>query len=456
MDLLSGLGYALDTPGALTRGLLTGRPGERASGEDLLRALGIEDAGWLANTATELVADPMNLIGGLGVAKKLLAPMKARAANVSALKMGGEANILADRTRRTMADALGAANEIQRGNEMRQAGAANAAIAKTALDKKVADIVSATPGATPEVIQKMLTAPVDDAAQLIGSLLGGKNVEPMPPMFQRSGLRWYDFSPPEGLHGAVHSARPEVQMIRRGLAPKRGASTGVHEAVHYAQHELPQVANTLDVATKVHGLDAVEQVAGRDFAESLLMKHLGQGLGGAQQFNLASEGAPYTMTHLLNQQPKIGEVLGQWNAGLATEAEAKTAIREGVIKAFPRHNRQLEEMQAAARSGKSMRRYLGQEVGSGIPAMTEKDANEIVNSLVAILSGEGRNANALVPVGVAEDIMRSRAVPRVPIAPQNPAPYMEPILHRIPSRREANPLIAALLGYNVANQSLPQ
>jgi hypothetical protein len=81
MDLLSGLGYALDTPGALTRGLLTGRPGERASGEDLLRALGIEDAGWLANTATEMAVDPMNLIGGLGVAKKLLGASKVRTAN---------------------------------------------------------------------------------------------------------------------------------------------------------------------------------------------------------------------------------------------------------------------------------------------------------------------------------------------------------------------------------------
>jgi hypothetical protein len=42
-ELLSALGtvgYALDTPGAYTRGLLAGRPGERVDGRDMLESLG--------------------------------------------------------------------------------------------------------------------------------------------------------------------------------------------------------------------------------------------------------------------------------------------------------------------------------------------------------------------------------------------------------------------------------
>lgn len=62
LSLIESLGYALDTPGAYTRGLLSGRPGERASGRDMLRSWGIEDPGFWGGTAAEMLADPLNMI----------------------------------------------------------------------------------------------------------------------------------------------------------------------------------------------------------------------------------------------------------------------------------------------------------------------------------------------------------------------------------------------------------
>ncbi len=52
-ELIGGVGYALDTPGALVRGALSGRIGERASGKDLLSSLGLlnEDSGFLGDVA---------------------------------------------------------------------------------------------------------------------------------------------------------------------------------------------------------------------------------------------------------------------------------------------------------------------------------------------------------------------------------------------------------------------
>jgi hypothetical protein len=66
-DVLGGIGYAVDTPGALLRGVLAGKPGQRATGRDVLR-LGENkpglDAGDVAGFLAEMVLDPVNLVGG--------------------------------------------------------------------------------------------------------------------------------------------------------------------------------------------------------------------------------------------------------------------------------------------------------------------------------------------------------------------------------------------------------
>lgn len=69
-DLIGGVGYALDTPGALMRGALEGRPGERASW------------GWW-----DLLADPVNLAGGMGLLSKLLKGRSSAQALKSALEI---------------------------------------------------------------------------------------------------------------------------------------------------------------------------------------------------------------------------------------------------------------------------------------------------------------------------------------------------------------------------------
>jgi hypothetical protein len=62
LDALGDAGYALDTPGAYLRGALAGRPGERASGEELLSGYGV-DAGPWGGMAAEMVLDPLAIAG---------------------------------------------------------------------------------------------------------------------------------------------------------------------------------------------------------------------------------------------------------------------------------------------------------------------------------------------------------------------------------------------------------
>ena len=71
----SWLGAGLDTldlPGALVRGLLAGRPGERVSGDELLRGWGYDDPGAFASTATSMATDPLSYLALLGPAARLL------------------------------------------------------------------------------------------------------------------------------------------------------------------------------------------------------------------------------------------------------------------------------------------------------------------------------------------------------------------------------------------------
>lgn len=94
MDLIDGVGYVLDTPGAYTRGLIAGRPGERVAGRDLLERYGIVganqeglDAGDVGGFLAELLLDPTNLIGG-GALKAVTGANKGiRAANASSKAM---------------------------------------------------------------------------------------------------------------------------------------------------------------------------------------------------------------------------------------------------------------------------------------------------------------------------------------------------------------------------------
>lgn len=77
-ELLGDVGYVLDTPGALTRGLLSGRPFERASGREMLESWGILDpnkegfdAGDVAGFGADVIVDPLNILGA-GILGKLL------------------------------------------------------------------------------------------------------------------------------------------------------------------------------------------------------------------------------------------------------------------------------------------------------------------------------------------------------------------------------------------------
>jgi hypothetical protein len=98
LDILSGVGYALDTPGAYTRGALAGSPGKRKSGREMLEALGLAgreegkwDMGDFTGFGAEMLLDPLNLVG-VGALKKVLGLAgKAKSANAAsdALRASG-------------------------------------------------------------------------------------------------------------------------------------------------------------------------------------------------------------------------------------------------------------------------------------------------------------------------------------------------------------------------------
>jgi hypothetical protein len=95
-DTLSGIGYALDTPGAYTRGVLSWRPGARVGGRELLENWGVLgantpglDMGDVAGFGAEMLLDPINLIGG-SVLKGLTSANKAIRAGNKLVRAGNE------------------------------------------------------------------------------------------------------------------------------------------------------------------------------------------------------------------------------------------------------------------------------------------------------------------------------------------------------------------------------
>ena len=90
LDILEKAGYALDTPGAYTRGLLAGRPGERVGGREMLESWGAVganqeglDAGDVGGFLAEMLFDPLNLVGAGLFSKGAKAARGIKAANRS-------------------------------------------------------------------------------------------------------------------------------------------------------------------------------------------------------------------------------------------------------------------------------------------------------------------------------------------------------------------------------------
>jgi hypothetical protein len=79
IQLLSGLGYLADTPGSLARGVLSGQPGERVGGREMLEEWGVLgqntpglDWGDALGFGAEMLVDPLNLLAGAPLAYKAL------------------------------------------------------------------------------------------------------------------------------------------------------------------------------------------------------------------------------------------------------------------------------------------------------------------------------------------------------------------------------------------------
>jgi hypothetical protein len=89
IQMLSGLGYAVDTPGALLRGVLSGAPGERRGGREMLESWGMGkntpglDFGDVLGFGAEMLLDPLNLVGAGLVGKTGRAASRAMDVNDS-------------------------------------------------------------------------------------------------------------------------------------------------------------------------------------------------------------------------------------------------------------------------------------------------------------------------------------------------------------------------------------
>ena len=121
MSVLDTATYVLDTPGALLRGLLAGKPGQRATGREALH-LGPNrpglDAGDIPGFLAEILLDPVNLIGGAGVlkgAKYLSKARKARAAAKTTTEAAKAAETMAVAAKPMIASIDPRVGEIEQG-----------------------------------------------------------------------------------------------------------------------------------------------------------------------------------------------------------------------------------------------------------------------------------------------------------------------------------------------------
>ena len=479
MDLLSGLGYALDTPGALTRGLLTGRPGERASGEDLLRALGIEDAGWLANTATEMAVDPMNLIGGLGVAKKLLGVSKVRTANKAI-------------------EGANAASKV-----MREAGA------------------------MPEEIAK-LTKAVDETGKPMkvyhetGSpLFGPRDFLPDPGTGNYLGKGTY-FTKRRGEPNGMYSARDKSASIganlsfsddstRQFVKMLDDATGGVHQLQSRPLKEIKKdIGDVVDTLRKgKHNWSADEIIDMRDMG--LTDKSLSDLASFVQNNALPkSPPAPRTMIAYVDARkpyvfeeplsyremrqfvsesgvgknalrdlreerlrPEVHPILAEVQAGNVPIGFAKSELHSAGLThvSFADTKHTLKKLAQGEMSIEDAARALGMKFETKIKKPIRKgdlwasliDEAGTPDDISDILKAQGYDAvvhdagfSPFTPKGY-ERVGLDRHSEVVAFDPkQIYAPWTygtQRPLGRVPS---ANPLIAALLGYNTANQALPQ
>jgi hypothetical protein len=133
-DILSGAGYVLDTPGALTRGaignigdLVSGKnrtKGARATGREMLESLGILgpnregfDAGDVVGGVADLVVDPVNVLSGYGAWKgakavgRMLKGRKAADPITSAMESGSRALVPVKQVANPIEEAVGMATK---------------------------------------------------------------------------------------------------------------------------------------------------------------------------------------------------------------------------------------------------------------------------------------------------------------------------------------------------------
>lgn len=109
--LMEDIGYVLDTPGALTRGFLSGRPFERRSAEELADDWGIAKHGTLSPLGAfglTLATDPLMVLPGVGLASKgvkALSGIGKAAKTASSLSSAAEAGASAAKSAFTLGDA---------------------------------------------------------------------------------------------------------------------------------------------------------------------------------------------------------------------------------------------------------------------------------------------------------------------------------------------------------------
>lgn len=393
-DILAGAGYVLDTPGAYTRGVLAGEPGERVSGDEMLQRWGWIDENnpdeWeardFAGPAAEMLLDPLNLIGtglmgkmGLGVARY-----------------------------RKLAEATEHADELARFGAWDAARQVDEPI-RNLTQERLAEVGPRYGGRPAEWQNKLLFGNSQDAAEAIADemLMRPVPVKPIEAEWinrggDRAGVRYFEMPGGDSIGGVVHPLRPDVSMV--GYSPNAVA----HESVHNIQFLYPNEAKQLE-----EGLG--------DLVDSGAMKYAGgeRGLDRmkfARGDSVASVEGPATA---------VGQAAKHYGNDFAFDLYAGnpvSKIADFLTKEFP-----------------------------GVQAKDPKLVGKILDDF---WSGRLKRRTALVPAGPVVDATAPRhwyTGGPAPLSPSEIGLIQSPPAP--PDSRKVSALIAALLGYNATTQA---
>ena len=440
LDALLGIGEfglnVLDTPGRFVRTGLAGKdpfasilyPSQGASGREMLESWGVLgpneegfDTGDVAGFAADLATDPLNWLGGLGIAKRL-------GKNAAELAGSGAKNLAVDLAEKKAADIQQYVGESAARNRI---GASAIPDRTIDVDSISEQLTNALPPTTPyETLWAIEHGAPNEAAEAIAQTRGlqGLTEYPHPAIKQLEGtapLRTFGFDAftDEGLFepvevvGFVPQTRRDLMFVANNKPLPTTLEIGAHEATHSLAGQYPD-----DFAKMVLGLG---QQTERDAMVS--------GMG----FNPRSADASSAAILAMLRRPRWAN----------TEEGVASAIGESVKRGAAKQRFPTVDVLNTPRDA-GIEAELAALLKEKYPGTEVPHA--VTSPLLDFLEGKMQRRTALVPSGPLQEVnapMRMMAdMDRLSLMPDELAAIERGYVG--PAIRSINPLLAALLGYN--------